>query len=473
MKLKQITIKNFRCFEELEISLHENLTVLTALNGGGKTTILDAIRIALWPYIKGFDLGVQNGKGAKTSRGPIIHPDDVRISMVKGTSMEPQYPACISSIGEIGVLEYGDSLYKWAISRVNDKPMTGIKYDGESETITRAAEEAQDAVRNGEEVNDQLIRLPVVSYFGTGRIWYQWRHDVNALEKKLDVATKSRTWAYQNSLGALSRYKQFEDWYAWIFRSFRELQIDEIENNIVDQNSKEYFGAAIKVVQDSINEFTKLETGWYDLQYRSSQNQQMVMKHDDYGYVPLSLLSDGLRNIVALVCDIAFRCFNLNPQHGFKAAQETDGIVLIDEVDMFLHPSWQQRVVTGLRQAFPKIQFVLTSHSPQVLTTVPSECIRIIENGEVHSAPAGSKGAESSRILKRIFGVDARPQSDENTQLLKAYEQLVYADKWDTQDAIDMRTKLDEIFAGEEPKLVELDLYIENRSWELDLEKDQ
>ena len=114
-----------------------------------------------------------------------------------------------------------------------------------------------------------------------------------------------------------------------------------------------------------------------------------------------------------------------------------------------------------------------TTHSPQVLTTVPSESIWVLEDGQAHSAPPGSKGAESSRLLQRIFGVDTRPPNDTNTQLLKEYEQLVYADGWNTEKALALRSQLDDIFAGQEPKLTELDLYIENRQWELELEEDQ
>ncbi|MCB1674418.1 MAG: AAA family ATPase, partial [Pseudomonadales bacterium] len=61
MKIKNITIKNFRCFEQLEVTFHPQMTVLIAANGGGKTSILDAVRIAVWPFVKGFDLGSQTG----------------------------------------------------------------------------------------------------------------------------------------------------------------------------------------------------------------------------------------------------------------------------------------------------------------------------------------------------------------------------------------------------------------------------
>lgn len=467
MKIKEINIKNFRCFEALTVSFHENITVLTATNGGGKTTILDAIRISLWPYIKGFDLGSQTGKSAT------IQIDDVRIKRV-GSSMEPQINSSIEALGDWPELFDGYPTISWLQYRDSIKPNTNTKYDKNAKNIPIIASKLQDKVRNDSSAeNSSEITLSLAVYLGTGRLWYQGRHTSEVDDSELDISTHSRTWGYKNCITATSSYKQFEEWFGWIFKSYRELQIEELEGKEVDKKLLESFKSAIDVVQGAINLLTEQETGWRDLQYRSSQNQQLVMEHNDHGYVPLSQLSDGLRNMVVMISDIAFRCYKLNPHLGNKAALETEGVVLIDEVDMFLHPSWQQRVISSLQQAFPKIQFILTTHSPQVLSTVPSECIRIIDDGVVHSAPSGTKGAESSRILKRIFGVNTRPQADENTQLLQAYEKLVYADQWGSDDAIEKRAKLDDIFAGEEPKLTELDLYIENRQWELGLEEGQ
>jgi len=171
--------------------------------------------------------------------------------------------------------------------------------------------------------------------------------------------------------------------------------------------------------------------------------------------------------MIVVATDIAFRCYKLNPHFKDKAAKKTKGIVMIDNVDMFLHASCQQTIVESLEKAFPEIQFIISTHSPQVISTIRSECICIINKGEIYSAPKGSKGGESSRILKRIFGVDARPKSDNNTKLLLSYENLVYANQWDSKEAKDKRRQLDEIFGDEEPKLTELDLHIENSAWNL------
>lgn len=107
-----------------------------------------------------------------------------------------------------------------------------------------------------------------------------------------------------------------------------------------------------------------------------------------------------------------------------------------------------------------------------MLTTVPSQSIRLLEDGQVFDAPAGTEGAEANRLLNRIFGAASRPPENDNTKLLNAYADLVYADQWVSVDARRMRAQLDAIYQEQEPKLTELDLYIENREWELSLEKD-
>ena len=110
--------------------------------------------------------------------------------------------------------------------------------------------------------------------------------------------------------------------------------------------------------------------------------------------------------------------------------------MLIDEVDMHLHPAWQQTILSDLRKAFPRVQFIVTTHSPQVISSIPSKNIRILDEGVVYDAPYGTEGAESSRILKRIFDVNLRPPQNEYTIALQEYRDLVYEDQCYSQKLI-------------------------------------
>ena len=91
----------------------------------------------------------------------------------------------------------------------------------------------------------------------------------------------------------------------------------------------------------------------------------VVVEHSENGRLPLSQLSDGVRNMVSLIADLAYRSVRLNPHLGEEAARLTPGILLIDEIDMHLHPRWQQLVVDLLQKTFSAMQMILTTHSPK------------------------------------------------------------------------------------------------------------
>ncbi|MCW2256501.1 putative ATP-binding protein involved in virulence [Providencia alcalifaciens] len=319
MKIDNITIKNFRCFKELEIDLHPKLTVLTTLNGAGKTTLLDALRICVWPFVKGFDLGSQVGKSAT------IQIEDVRITQINN-SMEPQL---VSSITTRGCWDLEDLTgnYVWTQQREQIKPRTNMLSDAQTKKLVKAVKKIQSKIHEGKLAqNGDKINLPLIVYLGTGRLWYQGRYTSEVGNITSDIASQSRLWGYQNCLTATSSYKQFENWFAEVFISYRELQIMELEVKKIDNDLFNHFKNGIKVVQQAINALTKEETGWFDLQYRSSQNKQLVMEHPEHGFIPLSQLSDGLRNMVGMISDIAFRCFKLNPHLGNEAAKKQMGL---------------------------------------------------------------------------------------------------------------------------------------------------
>lgn len=188
--------------------------------------------------------------------------------------------------------------------------------------------------------------------------------------------------------------------------------------------------------------------------------QQLVMEHPEQGYIPLSLLSDGLRNMVAMISDIAFRCIKLNPHLGEKAAIETSGIVLIDEVDMFLHPTWQQTVLSSLMDAFPKLQFIVTTHSPQVISTVHSYSIRVIgENYEgklIASKPlAHTYGNPSNQVLESVMLVDPQPPIKEK-EMLEQLTELVDQGKGNSELAQSLLTELTTLLGDTHPQLQRL-----------------
>lgn len=257
----------------------------------------------------------------------------------------------------------------------------------------------------------------------------------------------------------------FADSLAW----FEKKETEEARYGMKTKNV-DYTIAELDAVRSALAQsLGEYENPYMELDSNDTVNFYIRKKGTDQVYM-FDELSAGYKTTLALVMDLARRMAVANADvyaKENKSVLKSPAIVLIDEIDLHLHPSWQQRVLPDLTRIFPNTQFIVTTHSPQVLTGIPSECIRVLKEGKVYDAPAGSQGAESSRLLKRILGVDSRPPSDPVTQNLEAYKKLVYADKWDSTEAKELRQFLVTSFKGEEPTLTELDLHIDNRKWEL------
>lgn len=451
LSLSALTLRNFRCFEHVSIDFHPQLTVLVAPNGNGKTALLDAIAVAFGPYVGAFDEAV----------GKHFAPDDIRLQRVRETaSNEMEYAiggvwleargyipgSLVEMIGEDG------DLASWRRALASPtKAKTTVKDAGE---LVSYGVRMQDAARTPA----SGYVLPVLAYYGTGRLWQPRRLTRSKLERT------SRTIGYADCLDPGSSYKAFADWFRYWSTNALQVELKAAETRQPPRTRE--FADYIESVRRPINECLD-PAGWKDVNF-SHAREELVASHEDHGQLPVSLLSDGIRNMIGMVADIAFRATKLNPHLGARASLETGGIVLIDEVDMHLHPAWQQSVLSGLNRAFPNLQFIVTTHSPQVVSTVPAECIRVLADGKVFAAPAGTEGAEASRVLKRVFGVEPRPPGNEVTHKLREYLDLVDADQGQSERAKALRAELDGHYRGEEPALFDADLQMENRQWERD-----
>ncbi|MGZ8956169.1 MAG: AAA family ATPase, partial [Methylovulum sp.] len=216
----------------------------------------------------------------------------------------------------------------------------------------------------------------------------------------------------------------------------------------------------IQIVQQ-VTDSVLHETGWHTLEYSVNRGEKsLVLKHDKHGSLNVELLSDGIRGVLAMVGDIAYRCIKLNPHLGLNAAKESSGVVMIDEVDMHLHPEWQQTILGNLVKAFPKIQFIVTTHSPQVLTTVQAKCIRLLfANGDVLTPEINPYGEESKVALEDIMHVSSRPHTDE-TDLLQRYLQHINQGDIDSPKVIEWRQTLEQAFGSEYSKLKLADMVV-------------
>lgn len=437
-RLDKLELENFRCFSKIQIEFDEKLTVIVALNGGGKTTVLDAACFG-WQF---FLQGIELEQSAKT-----IRDTDIRRTRSQDGAMVPMKPVSLSGSSFIG----GKSV-DWSV----DKGQTLAK-----NTSSRADEDMREAGRvlrlatqaYAEHTSASPPTLPAIGYYGTGRLWAAQK--ITKARRKNVKADNSPTSGYDQCLSPSSHFAIFEVWFE---RYSREAQ----QERMSEKQSPHRPADKLKAVVNAVDALLK-PVGWRSLAFDFT-DETIVAEHLIHGRLPVSTLSDGIRVIIGLVGDIAHRCVRLNPHFGADAAKLTPGVIMIDEVDMHLHPEWQQLILGALTDAFPLIQFIITTHSPQVLTTVKRESIRILAQDEdgIWSAAMPdeeTKGVESSSAMNDVMGVNQLPPVPE-AGWRNDYTALIENADHESPEGRELRNKLVALYSAHHPIILDFDRLI-------------
>ena len=403
LSIQKLHLRDYRCFSALDIDFHPRLTAIVAANGAGKTSVLDAVAVALGTYVGAFSEG----------KGPGFVPGDIRQTRVRDTqNLEMEYApygVMLEAVGTVpGYIELRDGSKPTTWKRALSGPTKAKTTVKDAKVLTDYGKNLQVAVRTA----GNSVILPLLAYYGTGRLWQQKK----LTESKLPRS--SRTIGYTDCLDPASSYKSFVAWFRYWNLNAKESRIKAMEQGLALSPTE--FDGFISAVAGAVN--TCLAPAqWSDIGYSFTQDT-LVARHPAHGELPVEQLSDGIRNMIGMVADMAFRAVKLNPQFGERAALQTPGIVMIDEVDMHLHPEWQQVVLQGLNQAFPLVQFIVTTHSPQVISTIPKECVRLLGPGADGQTAAtiplsDTYGMPSHRVLERVMHVNPQPPVHEMEDL--------------------------------------------------------
>ena len=431
LKIDELYLDNYRAFEDFTINFDEQLTVLIATNGKGKTAILDAIAVAFGTFVNATGLA----HGIAFTRKDV---KKVKVRETKSNEMEEKYPLTLKATGSID-----NNDIKWKREFKKPNGATTIK---DTKLLVKYGENIRNIVAHGENTN-----LPLISYYGTGRLWAQKRATRN--KKKSET---SRLSGYIDCLDAFSSYKAFSSWYEYICKSEFEITMEAYENKNINISDNEFTNMR-KSLQKAVNQVIQNNSGWKDIVYKQKA-KAIVMDHEINGVLSVDQLSDGIRSMIGLVADIAYRTIKLNP-HLENAPKETSGIILVDEIDMHLHPKWQQTVLTDMIKAFPKMQFIVTTHSPQVLTTVRKEQIRILDDNKVVTPSSSSLGEDSSVLLAEIMGVSPLPPL-EIVEKRKEYQRAVENREYDRQKAKKLRQELVDNYGEMSTFIIQTDMLI-------------
>jgi predicted ATP-binding protein involved in virulence len=427
MIIKKLYFSNFRRFDTLEIDFHNKLTVIVARNGHGKTTVLDAVTIALGTFVGAFDLGAAKHMSTNDAR---------YVRHQKRLESEQQYPVTIKAC--------------FSVQKVSDyniiRELTSKKSRTTTKNATVLTNYGKSLMQKVRDLQDEM--LPIVAYYGSGRLWNAHKN----MSRK-SVLSESRSMGYEDCLSPASNFKQVQQWMAKAtYAVMQQQEMREYEDNKLPEQ--------VEGIKAAVNSVLKYD-GWKNFHYSLSY-EELTMYHDDLGILPVSLLSDGVRAMVSLTADLAWRCAKLNPHLGMNAPAETPGIVLIDEVDIHLHPAWQQRVINSLQTIFKNIQFIVTTHSPQVLSTVPSESIRLLkyDTDMVAMKPSiQSRGVTSADVMASLMDTDPIPDVAE-ANWLSEYKSLIQQNIYETEQAKELRQKLNKHFGEQHQEIFECERLI-------------
>ncbi len=394
MKITKFEVEGFRGFKDkLSWNLHPKVNVLVGVNGSGKSSLLDGIDFMFNSFKKEFH-----------SELPIS--DDSRLLTVNKRS---------KALKNKIQFDFQEDKIGWEVFKRREKH-TLTRPIGETKKVLNLFFEKY-AVRNTEK--DVKLNLPILQYYRPLRSFKEIKNPFYG-KGNLSYQLYDETFLQERNL-----FENFKLWY---------INAKNFENHIrLERDSRFYFNA-LRIVEVALQDFLKEVSG------QSNNTMKLILTYEDTmessvtsGHMPnpqvafmkddetffIEDLSDGEQSLLMLITTITRDLFNVKI-HLYGAGRtanlsvesilQSPGIVLIDEIELHLHPAWQRNIIPALTKTFPNIQFIVTTHSPQVLSNVADESVFIIEDNQIISNTAHTMGRDSNSILYDIFGVNKHPE---------------------------------------------------------------
>ena len=342
IKIRSLHLENYRGFTDTTIEFGDHITCIAGINGAGKSSVLCALSKILESLYVSFP------------KEEFIKPTDINKNAKDKTAK--------------AVLNF----------LVNKKNTTHQL-------------SSNDVLIPENEVFSKYIKSHdvVISYYSVNRS--ELDVDVSVDQEK-DLSDKKE--AMTNAFNSVTHYKEFFQWFR--DREDREnaIKLEKYENG----DTKTIFeDIELKAVRNAISvltpDFSKMKI---------DKNRQSVLITKGNTSIDFSTLSDGEKGVITLFGDIARRLAIANET--LENPLEGNGIILIDEIDLHLHPSWQRKICYALVKTFPNCQFVITTHSPQILGELKTNEIWLLNDFNVYR-PDSSFGLTSNQILDEVMDV--------------------------------------------------------------------
>jgi predicted ATP-binding protein involved in virulence len=423
MKITRLSLTHYRGVHSLSLDFQERLNVFFGVNGAGKSTIIDAVAIMLsWAVSRIRYSGASSGR-------PIQETD-----VTNGKSSSSVQLNCIE----------GDQPIEWRLSKSR-------KGHGAPEDRSNLAElnEFTKGLQGQFSEKAENLNLPLFVYYPVNRA---------VLDIPLRIREKHSfkpITVYDDALTSGANFRTFFEW-------FREREDLENENReyrqptLFDNQHDTSFPdpqleAVRRALQLFLPEFENLRVRRNPLRMEVEKNGKLLT---------VNQLSDGEKCLIAMVGDLARRMAIANPERSDPL--EGEGIILIDEIDLHLHPKWQRMIVPRLLEVFPKCQFIISTHSPNVITHVQPDSLYLLkqtDSGIVAERPAESYGKNVDRILEDLMGLETTRPDRVSSSLHDIYDEI------NQGQLADARQKIAEMKAeiGEDPELVKAEVLIKRK----------
>jgi predicted ATP-binding protein involved in virulence len=401
MKLKKLNISGFKSFSELELDFNERMNVILGINGAGKSTILQAIAICLSWYIA----RIKNSKG----NGDVIKDNDIN----------QRYGHCNLALEMDNQLEW--SLFK---AKHYHKNKSNLKSNLSSLT------------KYIDSIDDFPTSLPVIALYGVNRVVSDIPIRLKSTHQ-LDIFS-----TYHEALHAGANFRSFFEWFKERedienekYRIYSELLIED--NNTLNLFQTENDRKPIATFEkDPQLEAVRKAIVSILPEYKSIKIQRSpraIIVEKGNSRFNMEQLSDGEKGFITLIGDIARRLAIANPNS--ENPLHGDGIILIDEIELHLHPSWQIEIIPQLRSTFPNCQFIITTHSPLVLSSIKNfedEKLIPLKNGQLINQTEAPYGKQVQDLLFSIFDVKTI-RNIEVQEKFDLLDKLFFDNQWNSK----------------------------------------
>jgi predicted ATP-binding protein involved in virulence len=417
MHIQTLTLTNFRGARSLSLDLHPRLNVLVGVNGAGKSTVLDASATMLsW--------AVSRIRQAGTSGRPISE-DDI-------TNKQGAATIEISCVDD-------DRKITWRLTK-SRKGYGSPEHPSDLKELSDYTKKIQNRIANSE----QITNIPLFVHYPVTRA---------VLEIPLRIRGKHNfelLAAHDDALTTGANFRTFFEWFREREDLENEILVRRNQPNLFTEDEvNDYPDPQLKAVRSALS---RLLPEFENLTVRRSPLRMEIQKNGEM--LTVNQLSDGEKCLIAMVSDLARRLAIANP--AMANPLDGDGIILIDEIDLHLHPTWQRMIANRLLDIFPNCQFIVSTHSPHVLTHVHPENILILRrsgNSVEALRPEESYGRKVDRILEDLMGLDTtRPESVDRD--IRGLFNMISQSKSDEMDNV--REELEKIKQkiGDDPELI-------------------